>query len=115
MKMSAEQIAQVCHEAGRGMTQIIGDVPVQQRWHECDLDMRSSCIRGVQLILDAPDTTPEQSHAAWCADRFANGWVLGENKSEAAKTHPALRPYRDLPEEVQQKDKVFRAIVLALR
>jgi len=46
--------------------------------------------------------------------KIADGWQLGETKDPVAKTHPALVPYEHLSAEVQAKDAVFAAIVLAL-
>ena len=48
------------------------------------------------------------------AAKIADGWVLGATKDAEKKTHPALIPYEHLAPEVQRKDKLFTAVVLAL-
>lgn len=113
--MTPEQIAEVCHEANRALTKHVGDVPVQPPWPDAPPEMRTSSLRGVRFALEHPEATPAQQHDAWAADKIASGWKLGPTKDEAAKTHPALIAYVDLPEAVQRKDALFRAIVAALR
>ncbi|KAG9346042.1 hypothetical protein JZ751_007858 [Albula glossodonta] len=47
----------------------------------------------------------EHSHEKWSMDKFANGWVHGDQLCEASKVHPLLKPYKSLSE----KDKeVYR-------
>lgn len=113
--MTAEEIARVCHEANRAVTQIVADVPVQPNWDCADADMKTSSVNGVAFALNNPNATAEQQHEAWCVERRAQGWVFGEKKDPIAKTHPALRPFAELPLGTRQKDAVFRAIVAALR
>uniref|UniRef100_A0A673CUD6 Ryanodine receptor 2b (cardiac) n=1 Tax=Sphaeramia orbicularis TaxID=375764 RepID=A0A673CUD6_9TELE len=47
----------------------------------------------------------EHTHEKWSLQKFANGWVHGEQLCENSKVHPLLKPYRALAE----KDKeVYR-------
>ncbi|XP_026770929.3 ryanodine receptor 2 isoform X6 [Pangasianodon hypophthalmus] len=47
----------------------------------------------------------EHSHEKWSMEKFANGWVHGEQLCEASKVHPLLKAYKGLSE----KDKeVYR-------
>nr|XP_057915111.1 ryanodine receptor 2 isoform X2 [Doryrhamphus excisus] len=41
----------------------------------------------------------EHTHEKWSLDKFANGWVHGEQLCENAKVHPLLKPYRALAEK----------------
>lgn len=113
--MSPLMIAAVCHEANRRLTLIVGDVPVQAPWEECGDDMQQSSVRGVEFALANPDASPSAQHDAWMKERIEQGWVVGPVKNVELKQHPALVPYRDLPEGVQRKDKLFKSIVTALR
>lgn len=119
--MKAEEIARVVHEANRALTQILRDVPVQPSWDDAGEDMRGSSIRGVRLafqLMDtgvAPELRPLVMHQEWRKERLAQGWVFGEVKDVEKKTHPAMRPYAELPEGTRSKDIVFLAIVAALR
>lgn len=112
---TVEQIAEVCHEANRALTKHVGDVPVQPAWAESPEEMRVSSARGVQFALDNPNATPEQQHEAWSKDKITDGWKYGPTKDAAAKTHPALVPYGELPEGTRRKDALFRAVVAALK
>lgn len=109
------EIARICHEANRALTAIVGDVQMQPPWESAPEEMQLSSIRGVQFALTHPDATPEAQHDAWAKDKIASGWKFGDAKDEAAKTHPALKPYADLPEGTRRKDALFRAVVAALR
>jgi len=48
------------------------------------------------------------------ADKEADGWVYGVIKDPAAKTHPCMVPFEQLPAEQRAKDLGFKAIVRAL-
>jgi hypothetical protein len=63
-----------------------------------------SILNGVMANLDAPDMTPEQRHENWLKHKKAQGWKYGPKKDEAKKTHPCIRPYKQLPKVEQNKD-----------
>jgi hypothetical protein len=48
-------------------------------------------------------------------DKLEAGWVWGPVKSSENKTHPCLVPFEELPEFQKKKDKLFCAIVDALK
>ncbi|BDI33444.1 hypothetical protein CCAX7_54950 [Capsulimonas corticalis] len=106
-------VAQVCHEANRGLCEAIGDTS-QVSWNDAEEWQRQSAVAGVRAYLDNPGITSAQMHENWCEYKIADGWVYGEVKDAEKKTHPCLVPYADLPEVQQYKDKVFCAIVGAL-
>ena len=103
--------AQLAHEANRLYCLSIGDES-QTIWRDAPEWQRESARRGVALALDG--ATPEQQHDAWCADKRAGGWTFGAAKDAAAKTHPCLVPYRELPEAQQAKDQLFGDVVRAM-
>ncbi|HCG0442340.1 TPA: acetyltransferase, partial [Pseudomonas aeruginosa] len=107
-------IATIAHAINSAYCLAIGD-KVAPPFAECPEDMQRGILAGVQLHLDNPDTTPEQSHESWLADKLANGWVHGEVKDFEAKTHPCCVPYAELPESQKVKDYLFRAVVHALK
>jgi len=107
-------IAQVCHEANRAWCITNGDAS-QKLWHDAEDWQRESAIKGVQFKLDNPDAQDDAQHNAWMADKVADGWVYGEVKDAAAKTHPCIVPFKELPEFQQKKDALFCAIVDALK
>lgn len=110
MNQIIEQIAQVAHEANRAYCLTIGD-DSQPAWKDAPEWQRQSAINGVLFHLTHPDAGPEASHENWLAEKWATGWKWGTEKDPAAKTHPCMLPFRDLPLEQQQKDYIFRAVV----
>jgi RyR domain len=71
-------------------------------------------VESVVAALADPERTPEQNHQGWYERLIADGWRHGPIKDEAAKTHPDLVPFDQLPEHEKQKDRLFMAIVRAL-
>jgi DNA-binding transcriptional MerR regulator len=109
----AEDIASVIHDANRRLQIVQGDPRPSPLWDDApDYQVRESTESVVQALAD-PDRTPEQNHQGWYDRLVADGWTLGP-KDAAAKTHPDLLPFDQLPEHEQQKDRLFIAIVRAL-
>lgn len=111
-RFTDDEIAQVIHEANRGLQAVLDDprIPVAPSWD--DFPDKHTVVEGVRLTREG--ATPEQSHEAWCASKRADGWVTGEVKDPEAKTHPSLVPYDELPEGDKTKDYLFQAIVSAM-
>lgn len=106
-------IASVAHAINAALASAIGE-PVAD-WNHTPDEIRNSTVAGVQYHLDNPDVTPEQSHEAWRTYRAAEGWVYGELKDVAAKTHPNMVPFAELSLEQRAKDHLFRAVVHSLK
>ncbi len=53
------------------------------------------------------------AHEVWAQKRIADGWTLGPQRNDAAKTHPCLIPYADLPETERDYDRVLVEQVLS--
>jgi hypothetical protein len=104
-------IAEVCHEANRVLQRTLGEV-VNFPWENTSEALRASGIKGVELAMAG--ATPEELHESWCATKVAEGWTYGPAKDFAAKTHPQLVPYAELPEVQKVKDRLFQAIVHGL-
>jgi hypothetical protein len=47
----------------------------------------------------------ENAHDIWAGQRLAEGWTPGAKRDDAAKTHPCLIPYRQLPDSEKQYDR----------
>lgn len=111
--MLDSRIAAICHAANSAYCYAIGD-PGLPPWELLDYDTQQSLIRGVQFTLENA-ATPESQHEAWRQTRIGQGWQFGPVLDRAAKIHPNLVPYRELPAAQQVKDRLFMAIVHALK
>lgn len=52
------------------------------------------------------------AHDVWSKKRIDDGWRYGAMRDDAAKTHPCLVPYADLPESEKDYDRVMVAEVI---
>jgi hypothetical protein len=107
-------IAKVCHEANRSWCESNGDYS-QKEWDKAEQWQRESAIKGVEFRLNNPDAPESGQHDAWSKDKLEAGWVYGPLKDADKKTHPCLVPFHELPAFQQKKDKLFCAIVDALK
>lgn len=114
--LTAPQIARVVHEANRALQlEAPADgIPVGPEWDLLDAETKKSITEGVQNVLNG-QTDPRASHESWCAFKRKHGWTYGPVKDMAAKTHPCLVDYDELPPENKVKDQLFVSIVLALK
>lgn len=113
MLVSIDVIARICHQANKAWCEAHGDLS-QKDWADASQWQRDSAIAGVQFALANPGAPDSAQHDAWMADKVRDGWVYGEMKDAAARTHPCMVPFDQLPPEQQAKDRLFRAIVAAL-
>ena len=111
--MTPVDIAQVVHEANRALQAVQEDPAPSLEWHDISPEEALSAISGVEKVL-AGTFDPKALHEEWCRYKVKDGWVWGEEKSYAAKTHPCLIEYESLPPAQRIKDKLFIAIVQAL-
>jgi hypothetical protein len=107
-------IAKVCHQANKAWCESEGDES-QLDWAFAEQWQRDSAVKGVEFRLANPDAGPDAQHNAWSADKVADGWIYGEVKDAEKKTHPCLVPFDQLSLFQQKKDKLFSAIVDALK
>lgn len=56
------------------------------------------------------DLLARREHERWMADKLSRGWTFGP-RDDAARTHPCLIPYDELPEVERRKDE---AVVLEI-
>ena len=66
----------------------------------------SSCHSALSPeLLALTERLAENAHDIWAARRMAEGWTCGPKRDDAAKKHPDLVPYADLPESEKQYDR----------
>lgn len=105
--------AQAAHEANRVLCLALSDTS-QPSWGDAPDWQKSSAIKGAEMILTNPATTPEQSHEGWLAVKREEGWKYGPVKDPAKKEHPCFLPYSQLPENQRLKDEMFGLVVRAV-
>lgn len=114
MSTKNEFTAKAAHEANKVWCEANEDTS-QQHWEDAQDWQRESAIKGVEFRLANPDAKEDAQHNAWMEDKILNGWIYGEVKDADKKTHPCILPFEKLPEFQQKKDKLFCAIVDALK
>ena len=112
--MKIALLAAIAHGMNLAYSASLGDQS-HLPWEETSEELKKSIEYGVKLHLENPDTTPEQSHESWLAQKEIDGWVYGEVKDLENKTHPCILPYDQLPAEQKTKDYLFKAVVTLLK
>jgi RyR domain len=107
-------IAKVCHQANKAFCEVNGDLS-QRDWEYSEEWQVDSTVKGVRLRLENPEASDSGQHEAWSAEKKIEGWKYGPVKDVKKKEHPCLVPFDELPEFQQKKDKLFCAIVDALK
>lgn len=105
-----DEIAQVVHEAVRGLQYVQNDPSPSDPWQVCDPATRDLVTASVTRARRAA-ITPSEHHAAWVEARTSQGWRWGPVKNAADKTHPLLVPYEDLDPGQRLKDELSLAII----
>lgn len=108
-----DEIARVVHESVRAWAAAHGEAPMPA-WNNAPAWMKASTRESVAHILAHPDEGPGAQHVQWMNAKLRDGWRLGPVKDAAAKTHPLLIPYDELPDFQQRKDALVIAVVKAL-
>lgn len=114
MKLTIEEIANVCHQVNKAYCAAIGNHS-QPEWELAPDWQRQSAINGVKAHIDSGLTMlPEDSHVSWMNQKIDEGWVYGPAKDPVKKEHPCMVPYEQLPIEQRTKDYLFREVVHTL-
>lgn len=56
-------------------------------------------------LLQLTEQLAENAHDNWARRRLSEGWTWGPVRDDAAKKHPDLVPYDDLPESEKHYDR----------
>ena len=56
-------------------------------------------------ILELTELLARNAHEIWAQQRLAEGWTYGVRRDDAAKQHPGLVPYENLPESEKEYDR----------
>ncbi len=106
-----ERRAIFVYEAARLAAIAAGAPIVPGPWMDREEDFRVQ-FRGVITRQCGPErkTSPEELHDDWWEAYRALGWVFGETRDPAKKTHPDMVPYDQLGQLERDKDEVFVAL-----
>lgn len=94
--MKTRHIAEVVHNTLRAILFSAGDYTVLP-WEDAPDAKRKQAVDWVNFYLQTPEASPTESHASWMGAKLAEGWTLGPERSDEAKTHPHLVPFAELP------------------
>lgn len=56
-------------------------------------------------LLELVESMAKNVHEVWAQNRIEQGWIYGEERSDALKQHPCLIPYEELPEVEKDYDR----------
>lgn len=59
----------------------------------------------IDILAASMETMAEAEHDGWMTHRAMTGWSWGETRDDAAKRHPSMVPYAQLPEREKAKDR----------
>jgi hypothetical protein len=66
---------------------------------------RGTAARGFAFTDEELETLARHEQLRWAAQRTAAGWVYGATRNDAAKVHPCLVSWDELPESEKDKDR----------
>ena len=56
-------------------------------------------------LLELRERLAENAHDIWAERRLSEGWTYGPQRDDAARRHPDLVSYADLPDSEKQYDR----------
>ena len=65
----------------------------------------TSAVELPEGLLGLTERLAENAHDHWADQRMAEGWAYGPQRDDAAKRHPDLVPYEQLPESEKEYDR----------
>ncbi len=71
--------------------------------------------KGISLdpaLMQLMEFLARNTHEVWASQRIKDGWRFGARRDDAAREHPCLVPYDDLPESEKDYDRQTASEVL---
>ena len=65
----------------------------------------TSDIQLPEVLSELVEQMAKNVHEVWAQSRMEQGWIWGEERSDALKQHPCLVPYEELPEVEKAYDR----------
>ncbi len=75
-----------------------------KRYQPAPLD--TATVRLPAEVAAVLELLARNAHEAWALERLSDGWRWGPHRDEAARLHPSLVPYEELPEEEKKYDRI---------
>lgn len=72
---------------------------------------------GVEIPAEPMELAEQMArnvHEVWARSRMAQGWTWGPERDDAARRHPCLVPYDELPESEKEYDRATSQETLRL-
>lgn len=72
---------------------------------------------GVEIpaeLMELAEQMARNVHEVWARSRMAEGWTWGPERDDAARLHPCLVPYDELPESEKEYDRATSQETLRL-
>lgn len=72
---------------------------------------------GVEIpaeLMELAEQMARNVHEVWARSRMAEGWTWGPERDDAARRHPCLVPYDELPESEKEYDRATSQETLRL-
>jgi RyR domain len=69
------------------------------------LTLSDDPARSAAPLPEGLEAMAEAEHNGWMEHRERTGWSWAETRDDAAKRHPAMVPYAQLPEGEKEKDR----------
>jgi hypothetical protein len=113
MGLSDYQIARIANNAARAYCRVM-KIPEPLDWDRSSSAERSSMMSGPEVVRRNPDITAEEIHQKWFEHMIKHGFTVGEEKDWERKTHPSLRPFKELSEADRHIDLITLAVIKAL-
>ena len=102
------------HAFNLGHQAVAGDDMPAQPWPYLPRSSREVTVAAVARIRHGGVTTARQHHEHWYRTMTGRGYTWGERKDHERKTHPAMLPWKQLPERYREKARMFVLITRGL-
>jgi len=65
----------------------------------------TSQVKLTDEIVNLTELLAENTHDIWARQRMTEGWTYGPKRDDAARRHPDLVPYSQLPDTEKEYDR----------
>ena len=83
----------------------VDDIGRKLRVLDCALTIRDDPQTEFEFTPDEVDTLAIMEHRRWVDERLERGWTYGPIRDNLLRRHPDLREWREISEEVREKDR----------